>query len=466
VRRQRRPLIYIALAVAALVAGLLVVSNKSTAHRQASGRPNILIILTDDQSIGTMTKQVMPNTLREIADQGRRYTNFYITDPLCCPSRSSIMTGQLNHNNHVTGNSAATFHLNMDTTLQHYLHQAGYQTWISGKFLNGWKYTPGSPNPPDWDHFTVTRGGKHLHLDFNQDGRFYTCPTYADPLIERQALTYLADTESSDSQPWFGYLALTVPHGPYTPMTPYRHIPLRVRTPTPSERERNISDKWPGYAEHARYGFASKTWLAQLRMLRQADDIVGRVIAQLKSQNELQNTIIVFVSDNGFLFRAHQLYGKRLPYTESVKVPAMIRWSGHIPADSVWKRPVTNVDLAPTLLKAAGVAPLPAPLFDGRNIFDDDMHRNQVLLEQWHEPGHNRRAWQPTWASLRARTWQYIEYYDASGAVTFREYYNLTRDPWELRSTIAATQRQGSPRIAALHQQLAAARTCAGADCP
>jgi arylsulfatase A-like enzyme len=132
----------------------------------------------------------------------------------------------------------------------------------------------------------------------------------------------------------------------------------------------------------------------------------------------------------------------------------------------VWKRPVTNVDLAPTLLDAAGVAPSPAPLFDGRNIFDDDMHRNQVLLEQWHEPGHNRRAWQPTWASLRARTWQYIEYYDAGGAVTFREYYNLTRDPWELHSTIAATQGQGSPRIAALHQQLAAARTCAGADCP
>jgi arylsulfatase A-like enzyme len=249
-------------------------------------------------------------------------------------------------------------------------------------------------------------------------------------------------------------------------MTPYKHLPLRVRQPTPSERERNISDKWPGYAQHAKYGFATKTWLAQLRMLRQADDIVGRVIAQLKSQNELRNTIIVFLSDNGFLFRAHQLYGKRLPYTESVKVPAMIRWSGHIPADSVWKRPVTNVDLAPTLLNAAGVAPSPAPLFDGRNIFDDTMHRHEVLLEQWHEPGHNSRAWQPTWASLRSPSWQYIEYYDKSGAVTFREYYNLTRDPWELRSTIAATQGQGSPRIAALHQRLAAARTCAGADCP
>ena len=298
-----------------------------------------------------MTRQVMPNTLRYIGDQGRRYTNFYITDPLCCPSRSSIMTGQLNHNNHVTGNSASTFHLDMNTTLQHYLHQAGYQTWISGKFLNGWQYTPGSPNPPDWDHFTVTRGGKHLRLDFNQDGKFYNYRRYADPLIEHQALTYLADTESSDAQPWFGYLALTVPHGPYTPMTPYKHLPA-ARAPT---------DPVGARAEHlgqvARLRAACEVRVRDedlagaARMLRQADDIVGRVIAQLKSQNELQNTIIVFLSDNGFLFRAHQLYGKRLPYTESVKVPAMIRWSGHIPAGSVWKRPVTNVDLAPTLLQ-------------------------------------------------------------------------------------------------------------------
>ena len=68
------------------------------------------------------------------------------------------------------------------------------------------------------------------------------------------------------------------------------------------------------------------------------------------------------------------------------------------------------------------------------------MHVAKVLLEQWHEPGHNTRAWQPTWASLRSHAWQYVEYYDRSGAVTFREYYNLTRDPWELHSTIAETQ--------------------------
>ena len=90
----------------------------------------------------------MPNTLATIADRGHQYTNFYITDPLCCPSRTSIMTGQLNHNNHVTGNSLPTFHLDMNTTLQHYLHQAGYQTWISGKFLNGWTTRRAAPTLP------------------------------------------------------------------------------------------------------------------------------------------------------------------------------------------------------------------------------------------------------------------------------------------------------------------------------
>jgi arylsulfatase A-like enzyme len=291
--------------------------------RAAARRPNILIIVTDDQTTGTVLPAVMPNTVREFVRRGRRYPNFFVTDPLCCPSRASIMTGRFDHNNGVTDNSAAGFHLDMSTTLQHYLHEAGYRTWISGKFLNGWPVRPGSPNPPDWDRFLITQGGRHLDLPFNQDGRFFRYAPYAEPLIERQASRYLAGTERHDAQPWLGYLSFTVPHGPYTPMRGYRRLPFHVRAPSPAEQERNISDKWPGYAAHAQYGFDSADWLEQLRMLHQADDIIGDIFSQLRSQRELRNTIVVFLSDNGFLFRSHQLLGKRLPYTEAVRVPAM-----------------------------------------------------------------------------------------------------------------------------------------------
>ena len=460
----------------AVILGVVVLASSAGVHRithlsvsPAGGatvqQPNILFIITDDQTVGTVA-EAMPNVTRYMVKGGRRYTNFFITDPLCCPSRSAIMTGRLNHNNGVTGNGQSTFHLDMNTTLQHYLHDAGYQTWISGKFLNGWHYTSGSPNPPDFDRFTITPGGRHRHLRFNQDGKFFVDDRYAEPLIERQALRYLAHTEASDQKPWLGYLSFTVPHGPFTPMKGYRSLPMHLRQPTPSERERDISDKWPGYAAHAKYGFNSAEWLAQLRMLRQADDIIGRVFAQLQAQRELRNTIVVFLSDNGFQFRSHELYGKRLPYTESVRVPAAIRWTGHIPADSVDGRLSTNVDLTPTLLKAAKVTPALVQPLDGRDLLDPSWARKYVLLEQWKEPTLRRAAWQPTWASLRSKKWQYIEYYNAAGQTTFREYYNLLRDPWELHSSIAKTQGAGSAWISTLHNRVADARSCIGAACP
>jgi arylsulfatase A-like enzyme len=436
--------------------------------RAAARRPNILIIVTDDQTTGTVLPAVMPNTVREFVRRGRRYPNFFVTDPLCCPSRASIMTGRFDHNNGVTDNSAAGFHLDMSTTLQHYLHEAGYRTWISGKFLNGWPVRPGSPNPPDWDRFLITQGGRHLDLPFNQDGRFFRYAPYAEPLIERQASRYLAGTERHDAQPWFGYLSFTVPHGPYTPMRGYRRLPFHVRAPSPAEQERNISDKWPGYAAHAQYGFDSADWLEQLRMLHQADDIIGDIFSQLRSQRELRNTIVVFLSDNGFLFRSHQLLGKRLPYTEAVRVPAMIRWPGHIRAGSVDRRFSTNVDLAPTLLKAAGVTPDPlvAP-FDGRNLLGRRWTRRYVLLEHWASPPpHKPQAWAPTWGSLRSARWQYIEYDDAAGNVTFREYYDLVHDRWMLRNRLAGRSPPSATRLARLHALLAAARSCAGPTCP
>jgi len=459
-------------ATAATVAILLATSTAATGpqaetHQAAAHAPNILIIVTDDQTTGTVSRAVMPHTVHYLVRGGRRYSNFFVTDPLCCPSRASIMTGRYDHNNHVTDNSPGGFHLDMSTTLQHYLHEAGYRTWISGKFLNGWSVTPGSPNPPDWDQFLITRGGRHLNLRFNQDGHSFKYAPYAEPLIERQARRYLAATEGNDAQPWFGYLSFTVPHGPYTPMSGYQPLPFHVRRPTPAERERNISDKWPGYAAHARYGFDTRDWLAQLRMLRQADDIIGAIFAQLRSQDELKNTIVVFLSDNGYLFRSHQLLGKRLPYTEAVRVPAMIRWPGHIRGGSVDRRLSTNVDLTPTLLAAAGVTPDPlvAPL-DGRNLFDRSWTRPYVLLEQWASAGHAPRDWAPTWGSLRSTRWQYIEYDDAAGNVTFREYYDLVHDPWMLHNRLVGHDPPSQSRLAKLHALLAAARGCAGANCP
>jgi arylsulfatase A-like enzyme len=210
--------------------------------------------------------------------------------------------------------------------------------------------------------------------------------------------------------------------------------------------------------------FGEKNWLAQLRMLRNADDIVGKVMSQLRSQNELDNTIVVFLSDNGLLYGAHRLSGKRLPYTESIKVPAFIRWPNHIKPGSVDPRMSGNLDLAPTLLHAAGVKPNLVYPFDGRDLLDPSWRRPYLLAEHWHEPTRSANPWMPTWASLRSRYWQYIEYFSGSSTI-FREYYNLKTDPSELSNTLAGPATTSGPNVAVLHKLLMQARTCVGAQC-
>jgi arylsulfatase A-like enzyme len=303
--------------------------------------------------------------------------------------------------------------------------------------------------------------------DRESPGNVFRYPPYAEPLIEHQALAYLDQTERNDSQPWLGYLSFTVPHDPPDPMAPYEELQSTVRGPSSAERERDNGDKWPGYAAHSAPGnphFKTDEWMAQLRMLRQADDIIGRVMVQLRDQHELDNTIFAFLSDNGNLFGAHRLSGKRLPYTESIKVPALIRWTHHIRPGSVDRRLSANVDLVPTLLHAAGVtADLAHPL-DGRDLFDESWRRRYLLTEHWQEPTRFANPWAPTWASLRSRDWQYIEYF-TRGATIYREYYDLRSDPAELQNLVADGPAGRRVRIAQLHASLKRARMCVGDAC-
>jgi arylsulfatase A-like enzyme len=432
-------------------------------------RPNVLLVITDDQTKGTVNPKVMPNVIRYLVAGGRTFSNFFIPDPLCCPSRAAIMSGRYNHNNGVIWNGPLPVAWDIQATMQCYLQRAGYLTWISGKFLNSWHY---DAEPPCWDHALVTTGGKHTGLPFNEDGRYYLYPRYAEPLIADRASRYLASTEQLDSQPWFGYLSFTVPHGPYSPMRPYNRLRMPQRPASPAERESDISDKWPGYRSVARQpgqdAFERATWTAQEQMLQQADGILGWLFAQLQWQHELANTMVIYLSDNGFLFGAHRLTGKRLPYSEAIHVPAFIRWPGHVPPNSRSARFSMNVDLLPTVLEAAGIdLPVRQPL-DGHDLLDPHWRRRRMLFEHWRiGPGTDRRYWQPSWLALRTASYEYIEYTNASRtSVIFREYYDLLDDPFELDNVLADDIPSNDPDIAALHAALEKNASCIGSGCP
>ena len=144
-----------------------------------------------------------------------------------------------------------------------------------------------------------------------------------------------------------------------------------------------------------------------------------------------ENTLAFFMSDNGFMWGEHGHLFKRTPYESSVKVPLLMRWPGQVEKGAVDRRLVANIDVAPTILEAAGIEPMPERPMDGRSLLGTE-ERERLVLEYWAEGGRNI----PTWFSTRTKDFQYIRYEDRFGDVLFREYYDLARDPWQRRNLL------------------------------
>ena len=200
----------------------------------------------------------------------------------------------------------------------------------------------------------------------------------------------------------------------------------------------------------------------QARTLLSVDDLVERVMGRLQATGELDDTLVFYLSDNGYSWGEHRHVGKFVPYTESIKVPFLVRWPGRLPAGTVDDRLVATVDIKPTVLAAAGIRPDPGDTVDGRSLLDG-RRRERLLAEYWRDQANAPGV--RDWAALRAPEWQYVENYDQPGGGTFREFYDLRRDPGMERNLLADDD-PGNDPPATLAAELAAARTCAGASCP
>jgi arylsulfatase A-like enzyme len=165
-----------------------------------------------------------------------------------------------------------------------------------------------------------------------------------------------------------------------------------------------------------------------------------------------------FLSDNGFMWAEHGLFSKRYPYLPSIEIPLMMRWPGRVEAGSVDRNLVATIDIAATIMEAAGITPDPEYPVDGRSLLGEP-RRNRLLLEFEREKG----IW--TWASTITHDYQYTEYYD-DGSIRAREYYGLRRDPWQLRNLYGDQHRRNDPPTAGLRRRLAEDRNCSGSGCP
>lgn len=478
----------------------------------ARPRPNIVVLLTDDQTLESM--RAMPRVNSLLAEQGTTFARAFNTFPLCCPARATLLTGQYAHNHGVVNNvavraaparpiggSGALDHTN---TLATWLHDGGYQTAHVGKYLNCWgndtsNCRAGAPSvPPGWDHwfglidpypsnygyfeFDVLEDDEVRHIG-PADGIYQT-----DVLADR-AVADVRRMAASD-RPFFLNVWPQAPHAgrgstapsSSSPAPAPRHTGLFTTEQPPSSPsvgETDVSDK-PSYircgigltagapAAPGCGAAPTSTWTAAgltatyratLQSLQAVDEMVERVVQALDQTGELDNTIIVYTSDNGFLFGEHRLnFRKVVPYEESVHVPLIIRGPG-FPAGHVAEQIVGNIDLAPTLTSLAGVEA--RRVMDGRPLValaQDPSVADQraILLEDW--PVGAFVGIPPHYDGIRTSRDVYLEY--ANGE---REYYDLEADPFQLTSRhadpLTQTRRQA---LAALLAQL---KPCAGTSC-
>ncbi|WP_155372603.1 sulfatase-like hydrolase/transferase [Catellatospora vulcania] len=452
-RRTRRlaAVLAAALATAVMLGPDPVVAHPAHPAAARQTRPNVLLVVLDDARPEGMA--ALPQTMAWLAD-GTAYPNTVAATPSCGPSRATLLSGRYAHNHGVL-HQADVDQLDHSQTLQHTLHEAGYGTAAVGKFTNNWAL---EQTPPGFDHSALVGGG-YTNARFMVDGKQRRVP-YSTTFIGQQVNNYLDGFEADDAKPWFLYAGFTAPHAPWMPEPQYADRQFDWE-PGPAVGEADRSDK-PAYVRRHRAGRAAADAirLGQLRTLLSVDDALTRVRRHLERLGELDDTLVVLVSDNAKFWGEHGLDEKFMPYAAAYRVPLFLSWPGHLPASSD-ERLASTVDLTPTVLAAAGLTA--DYVLDGHDL-RGDVRREATLLEYWQD-SHNGGF--PTWASRVAPgERQFTRYVDLAGRLLSQEYYDLAADPGELVNLLGDADPGNDPDVSADAATLAAWQKCAGTTCP
>ena len=421
-------------------------------------QPNIVFILIDDlrwDELGCVGHPFLktPNIDR-IAREGALFRNAFTTTPLCSPSRASFLTGQYAHSHGITDNvdrSAASHKL---ATFPLLLHQAGYETAFIGKWHMGNDDAP----RPGFDRWVSFKGqGTYLDPELNEDGRSTKTRGYTTDILNHYAVDFV---KRSHRKPFLIYLAHKalhpevaqnndgsvdlssaerfIPAARHKGLYENQTIPRRPnanRAPEGKPALQRQIGKLPPLGPNT--GTRDVVIRERQQTLMAIEDGVGQILDALKETGQLDNTVVVFTSDNGYFYGEHGLsVERRLAYEESIRLPLLVRYPGLIKADTKLDEIVLNIDIAPTLLALAGV-PVPDNM-QGHSLVPllrekKNEWRRSFLIEYYSDRVFPRIV-KMGYQAVRTERWKYIRYLELDG---MDELYDLKADPYEMKNVIS-----------------------------
>ncbi|WP_157417762.1 sulfatase family protein [Nocardioides sp. Iso805N] len=463
-------------------------ATPTPALRGFSQRPNVLMITADDLS--ELDLPYMPHVRRLIAEEGVTLSDAEAPTPICVPARASLLSGQYAHNDGartISGPHGGYHSFDEHGTVATTLQAAGYDTLFAGKFLNGYgEHGTAHQVPPGWSDWRATIDPTtygFFHPTFNINGHLKRSHGYSTTVISEQANAMLRSPQRS-TKPWFAWINYVAPHfgGPIEPGDPrriFRGTSAAIPTTVPAPRDRGrfahvpLPNR-PDVFEAKRYTrllpknspARRKVTAKMRRALRIAYDQrleavqgVDRAVAAqlrvLRRRGQLDDTLIVFASDNGYATGEHNINGKLWHYDEIVRIPMLIRGPG-VPHGTTVSTPVTNPDVTATIIAAAGARPQRA--LDGVDIrpwLSAPDQERVVPIEGWPVTNGNRRLY----SGVRVGDYTYVRLRHGH-----EELYDRSSDPYELRNLArSSAARTVLEQLRALDARY---RDCRGSTCP
>lgn len=420
-------------------------------------RPDIVFVLLDDLRWDALSYLGHPYietpNIDRLRAQGAHMANAFVTTSICCPSRATFLTGTYASRHGVIDNETSEYDPQQTPPLTRYLQEAGYRTAMIGKWHMGYS---GHPRPHFDEWLSFDGQGKYYDPEFiYTDGSREKLRGYTTDILTDRAIEFIE--RQNPGEPYFLMLSHKAVHEPFQPAP--RHeaaYGANVRDPEPvswsdtfegkpkwqrRQRVRDVRWNWRTgdiARETLPARIAPEPWeerskyVKQLRCVAAVDDGVGRIMETLQARGTLENTLIVFTSDNGYFHMEHRRWDKRLAYEESMRIPMVVVYPGRIQPASTVTEMVTNLDFAPTVLAYAGLD-VPADMQGQsmQSLFEGNPSgwREQVFYEYWTDLVHAI----PTMRAVRGKRYKLIDYPMLD---EIDELYDLHADPHEMNNLV------------------------------